>query len=734
MEKRVCLAFVVLTLLGVNFKISGTTYYVQSPTNNANANDINPGTNINFPWATWQKAFVSAQAGDTVYFRGGTWTPSAKAIVGYPICDIDPKGGRGHNGTYNKPICFFNYPGEVPVLDGKNACQSTTGNVGIAITGATHLKFRGLTIRNIYMLSETHNSSGVGVVACGNISFENMTVHDIGGSGFWIAGYDTLTIKNCDAYRCVDNLDPTCPGGDGDGYTITSKGTDADTFKIAYISGSRAWDCSDDGWDVSTPKQLDWHDCWTFRNGKLCGGGDGIKLAYSHLYTSSKRKIYNCVSAFNSSAVGWVNLNSSNYGIFNEIYNITSYKDFIGFISAIGAYDSDITSESLILKNNIVYKSRNDYGPGSETVPARFYASKFDVGPPEHVFIENNSFIWDDIYGNSKQNPLFDINDQDFINVDSARIIEELSAPRKPDGSLPDLNFLRYVKGSDLIDAGIDVGLPFEGKKPDLGAIEYSGILVLGESGNNQINVDNGTLQLNPDILEEYDINLGITWSLVNNTGKAEIDPNGLVKALENGTVTAKATLNDGSEISGSLVIYIYNQITEVTDIIVTGTGGSSIISGENGFLQLNAEVLPVNATIKNVEWSIISGTGQAKISATGLVTAQLHGTVTAVAVSTDGSGITGLLNIQINEGLTPESNEKKVALTLFNSTLTINTSENSAFLEASIVNLHGQIVSKASITDNLCIMDVSYLPSSVYMVVLKDSDGNFTSMKFTKA
>jgi hypothetical protein len=45
-------------------------------------------------------------------------------------------------------------------------------------------------------------------------------------------------------------------------------------------------------------------------------------------------------------------------------------------------------------------------------------------------------------------------------------------APRKPDGSLPDVNLFHLAQGSNLIDKGINVGLPYNGNAPDLGAFE----------------------------------------------------------------------------------------------------------------------------------------------------------------------------------------------------------------------------------------------------------------------
>ena len=45
--------------------------------------------------------------------------------------------------------------------------------------------------------------------------------------------------------------------------------------------------------------------------------------------------------------------------------------------------------------------------------------------------------------------------------------------PRKADGSLPDVDFLKLKEGSRAIDKGEDVGFPFTGTAPDLGAFEY---------------------------------------------------------------------------------------------------------------------------------------------------------------------------------------------------------------------------------------------------------------------
>ena len=47
--------------------------------------------------------------------------------------------------------------------------------------------------------------------------------------------------------------------------------------------------------------------------------------------------------------------------------------------------------------------------------------------------------------------------------------------PRDADGSLPHLAFMRLRAGSDLVDAGKDIGMRFAGDGPDLGAYERRG-------------------------------------------------------------------------------------------------------------------------------------------------------------------------------------------------------------------------------------------------------------------
>jgi hypothetical protein len=74
--------------------------------------------------------------------------------------------------------------------------------------------------------------------------------------------------------------------------------------------------------------------------------------------------------------------------------------------------------------------------------------------------------------------------------------------------------------------------------------------------------------------------------------------------------------------------------VIPVTAVTVTGTGGATTISVDNGTLQMLKHIDPHNATDQTVTWSVVNGTGSATISATGLLTAVSDGKVTVVATA----------------------------------------------------------------------------------------------------
>ncbi len=239
-------------------------------------------------------------------------------------------------------------------------------------------------------------------------------------------------------------------------------------------------------------------------------------------------------------------------------------------------YDFGQYTNPLIFKNNISYRN---------TTTDRF---------PAATVHDHNS--WD-------ASPSVTVSDADFVSVDTTGV----SGPRV-NGKLPVLRFLKLAAGSDLINAGTDVKLPYLGNAPDIGyneassaatSIPVNGITVTGASGATTISTDHGTLQLSAAILPANATNKTVTWTVQNGTGQATINTSGLVTAPSSGTVTARATATDGSGVSGSLVITISSQSVKVTGITVSGAGGATSIATNGGILQLSAAISPATLLIK---------------------------------------------------------------------------------------------------------------------------------------
>jgi fibronectin type 3 domain-containing protein len=192
--------------------------------------------------------------------------------------------------------------------------------------------------------------------------------------------------------------------------------------------------------------------------------------------------------------------------------------------------------------------------------------------------------------------------------------------------------------------------------------IEISGqhpvtaIIVTAEDDATSITTAGGELQLFAAVSPDNADDPGVIWSVTDSNGEltsaATINDNGVLTALDNGTVKAVATAIDGSGVTGNLTIAISGQ-HPVTDIEVTGAGGASTITTKGGTLQLNAEVLPADADNDAVVWSVAAPddtpTDKATISVDGLLTAVKNGDIKAVATAADGSGVKGTLLIVIS-------------------------------------------------------------------------------------
>ncbi len=421
--------------------ISDASYYVAPWGNN-----LNPGT-FEKPWATWQKAFETARAGDVVYFRGGVYYKKS----GYSA-DIIPRDGHGKSGTAGNYIHYLNYPGETPILDCSEIIPKKPSggryeyNAGLYIDGASYLHFRGLTIKNVWQVYDNVFSQGLVCVDSKFQKFENITVCNITGRGVYYSptyAPDSTYFINCDVYNCVDSFySGGYAGGWGDGFNA---GNEANSY--LQIEGCRVWQCSDDGFNTWGSGLLVVKNCWSFKNGRLDGDGCGFKMNVPDVSAADNalhRIFTNNISTYNigNTGAGFTENNNGMVTVNSHMYNNTSYKNMTGF-TTIG--NNVGPQRNNIYRNNIAYNNSQ-------------YNDEESQGG---VFNTNDHNSWNSSLG-------VKVTDADFVSLD----VDQLARPRKKDGSLPDIQFLKLVPNSDLINKGIDVGLPFRDSAPDLGAFE----------------------------------------------------------------------------------------------------------------------------------------------------------------------------------------------------------------------------------------------------------------------
>src|SRR5262245_15500742 len=397
------------------------------------------------PWATIARAQMGAAAGDTVYFRGGTYSYSA----GTSACSSQTATINAivlnKSGQAGRLIQYWAYPGDVPVFDFagiKDSCRVK----GFDVTGS-YIHLKGLEAKGVPQNNNlNHESWGIWISGSNNL-FELLDTHHHMGPGLFIQGGSNNLVLNCDSH---DNYDPMTSNGAGqsaDGFGAHEGGT-GNVFR-----GCRAWWNSDDGYDlIHAQSAVTIENCWAWYSGYLpgtmtrtaAGNGNGIKgggfdLPPTRVPASPpSHTVRNCLSFMNINNGFDANFEP----VANRWYNNTAYMNGANF-NMHGTLADGTTANVGILRNNIAF---------SGTALASGTGSMVDTA--------YNS--WDTALGVS-------VSSADFQSTS----IAGMDGPRQADGSLPCLPFMRLAPGSDLIDKGQNVSLPFSGSAPDLGAFEY---------------------------------------------------------------------------------------------------------------------------------------------------------------------------------------------------------------------------------------------------------------------
>jgi len=420
------------------------------------APDGNDSTNtgtIDKPFESIQKAQELVNPGDTVYIRGGTYQVRENQISTVVSNLFACITYLDKSGTEGKTINYWAYPGETPIFDFSNVKPANQRVVGIYVIGS-YIHIKGLEMTGVQVTITTHTESYC-IYSRGNYNiFEQISMHDNVGTGLrhYKGGHNLFL--NCDSYRNWDNISENQLGGNTDGFGChPDAGGTGNVFK-----GCRAWFNSDDGFDIiRADESVLFDSCWSFYNGystgfQSLGDGNGFKAGGYAYDTSDKipttiprNTIEFCIAAKNKANGFYSNHHLGG----NNWYNNSAYQNSTNFNmlnrpSRDDATNIDGPGYDHVLKNNLSYQKGFAYKDFANIDTSR------------------NTLV-----ANSWQLKL-SLTDSDFNSLD----IDLLTSPRKTDGSLPDVDFMRPAPGSNLIDAGVDIGFAFSGKAPDIGAIE----------------------------------------------------------------------------------------------------------------------------------------------------------------------------------------------------------------------------------------------------------------------
>ncbi|MBL6662550.1 MAG: Ig-like domain-containing protein [Flavobacteriales bacterium] len=189
--------------------------------------------------------------------------------------------------------------------------------------------------------------------------------------------------------------------------------------------------------------------------------------------------------------------------------------------------------------------------------------------------------------------------------------------------------------------------------------IPITTIIVQGENGLMSVDEEND-LQMEAIVSPSNATSSNVTWSVENLTGEATIAfDTGILTGVSQGTVKVIANAADGSGTIGDTIVTINELYRYITSIEVQGENGATSIN-LNGYLQMNATILPQNATNPLIAWTVVNNTGSAFINDEGLLSPTSLGDVIVKAVAQDGSNLIGQETINITQavGLTFDNNE----------------------------------------------------------------------------
>jgi len=357
---------------------------------------------------TLASAVTKVNAGGTIYLRGGKYALTSTVSL-------------TKSGSSSSPINLLAYPldAERPLLDFTN---EASGSRGMSLSGSYW---------HLYGIDVFSAGDNCLYVSGASNTIEFMSFSECEDSGLQLGGgAANNVILNCDSYFNAD-----ASQGNADGFAAK-----LDVGSGNKFVGCRAWNNSDDGWDgylrgadnVSTS----YENCWAIDNGKLKSGANGTGDGNGFKTGGSDDKLLR--------------------------HNAT-YLRCLSAGNVHDGFDHNSNRGNVTIRNCAAHNNGNNINFSTTNIAASLTIKNT-------ISLGNNGTLnatTTDITNNSWQNGL-SATTADFTSVD----ISLLKSKRKSDGSLPDIDYFKLVSGSDLRNAGIDIGQPYNGSAPDLGPFE----------------------------------------------------------------------------------------------------------------------------------------------------------------------------------------------------------------------------------------------------------------------
>ncbi len=610
---------------------TGNTYYL-SPS----GNDNNAGT-ISSPWFSLYRAWQTLQPGDLLYLRGGTYVYTSQQ-QGYMT---------GKSGTASNMIFVFNYPGEKPILTKGNGYTNNQYHWrGGCYLDGDYIYFKGISFYRFNYNDAVHTWMGL-FVNDGNFNIIEQCNFIANGNGCKIEGNSKGNlVKNCDSWY---NYDTLTGGGNADGFGANYI-TAYDPANPNVFRGCRSWwngDDGFDGWQGGQGNDLTlWDSCWSWNNGYRfgtftpAGNGEGFKAGGGGASQSgSFRRIYqNCMAFYNKHD----GFNQNNLSAKVKVLNCIAYKNAvtgINFSENNQAHEwrnnvsfDNIGCQAYVSGESVV--SNNSYGLGA--------SSNAICGPGAGLAWTSN------------------VSAADFLSTDTTGV----SGSRQADGSLPNINFMKLNTSSDLIDAGMNVGLPFAGNAPDRGACE-TGVVsnpgnqapVANAGADKSVTLPATNVSLTGSGNDPDGSITGYSWTRVSGPNTPTLSGASTttlsVTGLIAGTYVFRLTVTDNAGATGyDDVNVVVSVATPSNQAPTANAGADKSISLPTSLVTLTGSGTDPDGSIASYSWirvsgpnvPVLSGNTTTVLTATGLIA----GTYVFRLTVTDNGGLTGTDEVNV--------------------------------------------------------------------------------------